>query len=162
MPAEATMTRNDLRRPQATERDVVPQADVRRQLSRPGEHGAAVVVVPLGRFLPGKARELDPDRVRVAAARMPGDVLLANALHDDVGVDAVVGGHLGRATGEPLGTREGRAHALRRLHRVDHDDVDPASDDGAVRALDEQVRHAHALHGVDAAVRTPPRILYPS
>ena len=87
-----------------------------------------------------------PIESAVAAARMPRDVRLADALDHRIGVDAVVGRHLGDRRLEPARADLGGVGPLRDLHRVDHHDVDrPAGRAGHVGALDERVCHATAL-----------------
>jgi len=87
--------------------------------------------------------ELDADRVRVAAPRVPRDIVLADALNHGLRVDAVVRRHPRHAGREPAGADHRRAGALGDLHRVHHDDVErPSRRLGLVRALDEAIGHA--------------------
>jgi low temperature requirement protein LtrA len=143
--------------------DPAPAADVGDEGRGAGEHPAGVRVVPLARRLAGEARELDADRGRVAAAGVPGDVGLADALDDAVRVDAVVRRHAGHAALEPARADLGRIGPLRDLHRVHHNDVGGAAGHSrVVRARDERVRHAVILReGVDGCedpgVETIPR-----
>jgi hypothetical protein len=96
--------------------------------------------------LGGTPGVLDPDPVVVRAGGVPADVLVAHALDDRVGVDAVVRRDLGARVGEPAGAALSRVPLLVHLHRVDDDQVDPPPvGAGHVRALDEWVRHGRSL-----------------
>ena len=74
--------------------DAMPPADVGDQPRGARQDRGRVRVAPAPRRLPGEARELDADGVGVAAARVPGDVLLPHALDHRRCVDAIVRGHL--------------------------------------------------------------------
>ena len=99
---DAAPARDQSAAPKAPHRDPVPRADVGREPRRPLDDRPAVGVVPAerasGRAYPASSI---PIELRVATARMPGDVLLAHALDDAVGVDAVVRRHLGGRVREP-------------------------------------------------------------
>ena len=71
-------------------------ADVGDEVRCTLQHGSRVRIGPVAPRLAREPGELHPDRVPVAAARMPRDVRLADALDHRIGVDAVVGRHLRR------------------------------------------------------------------
>ena len=117
--------------------------------------------------LAGAPGELDTDRPAVPTARVPRDVLLADALDDRVGVYAVVRRHLGLTSREPLRHRLCGPETLYRLHGVDHDEVDRApARAGHVGALDEWMIHGispdrgtpQSPDSIDREIPTAPRL----
>ena len=101
VPRNPTPTADEIGCPEPADRNPVAPAHVGHELRGTLHDGAAERVAPAERSLAGVAGELDPDRVRIAAAGVPGDVVLVHALDRGLGIDAVVRRDLGSRVGEP-------------------------------------------------------------
>ena len=152
VPGDAAPARDEIGGAKAAQRDPVSRADVGREPRRPLDDRPAVGVVPAERPLAGVAGELDPDRVRVAATRVPGDVLLADALDDRCRRRRSSGRRPRRPGSRTTARRSRRRRRARRSpscgsrRRRSRARSPPV----LMRALDERIRHAPS-RGVGAA-----------